>query len=46
VGLMYSAIYTPQKYKVYKILLSPDIERIKMKELFAEKVLDNIVKFL
>lgn len=46
VGLMYSAIYTPQIQKVYKILLSPDITRTEMKEKFTENVLNNIYSFL
>ncbi len=46
VGLMYSAIYTPQKHQIYKILLSPNIDRIKMKEKFTQTVLNNIYSFL
>ncbi len=46
VGLMYSAIYTPEKYQIYKILLSSDINRILMKEKFVEAVLNNIYTFL
>ena len=43
---MYSAIYTPEKQEVYKILLSPNIDRVTMKEKFAQAVLNNIYTFL
>ena len=46
VGLMYSCIYTPEKYKIYKILKPSDTPRIQMKELFTEEVLKNILEFL
>jgi len=46
VGLMYSCIYTPKKYKIYKILKSSDTPRVQMKELFSEEVLKNIFEFL
>jgi len=46
VGLMYSCIFTPEKFKIYKILKPSDTPRIKMKELFAEEVLKNIFDFL
>ncbi len=46
VGLMYSAIYTPQKHQIYKILLSPSINRVEMKEKFTQIVLNNIYSFL
>ncbi len=46
VGLMYSTIFTPQKFKTYKILLDPNIERVKMKEEFVEAVLKNLLEFL
>ena len=46
VGLMYSCIYTPQKYKIYKILKPSDTPRIQMKEFFAEEVLKNIMEFI
>ncbi len=46
VGLMYSAIYSQKQYKIYKILLQPDIERIVMKEKFVQAVLNNIYTFL
>lgn len=46
VGLMYSAIFTQNKHQVYKILLSPNIDRVTMKEKFAEAVLNNIYTFL
>ena len=46
VGLMYSCIYTPEKYRIYKILKSSGTPRIKMKELFSEEVLKNILEFL
>ncbi len=46
VGLMYSAIYTQRKHQIYKILLSPNIDRVTMKEEFAKAVLNNIYTFL
>ncbi len=46
IGLMYSTVYTPKKYKTYKILLSSDITRIKMKEAFTQEVLKNILDFI
>lgn len=46
VGLMYSCIYTPEKYKIYKILKPSNTPRIQMKELFADEVLKNIKTFI
>ena len=46
VGLMYSAIYTPQKHQIYKILVNPDLSRIEIKENFTKEVLKNIYEFL
>ena len=46
VGLMYSAIYTKDKSQTYKILLAPDIQRIRMKEMFVQEVLKNIYEFI
>lgn len=46
VGLMYSTIYTKDKSETFKVLLSSNIERIAMKERFAEIVLKNIYTFL
>ena len=46
IWLMYSTVYTPKKYKTYKILLSSDITRIKMKEAFTQEVLKNILDFI
>ena len=46
VGLMYSTIYTTNKYKTYKIIKPSNTPRIKMKELFAEEVLKNIYETL
>ena len=46
VGLMFSTIYTKEKYKTYKILLDSSIPRTEMKEKFAEEVLKNIYKFI
>ena len=46
VGLMYSCIYTSEKFQIYKILKPSDTPRIRMKELFAEEVLKNILEFL
>lgn len=46
VGLMYSCIYTPEKFQIYKILKPTTTPRIQMKELFAEEVLKNIIEFI
>ena len=46
VGLMYSTIYTKNKTESFKVLLSPDLERIKMKEAFAQAVLEKVYSFL
>lgn len=46
VGLMYSTIYTKNKMESFKVLLSPDLERIKMKEAFAQAVLEKVYSFL
>lgn len=46
VGLMYSAIYTPQKHQIYKIQVNPNLSRITIKENFVQEVLKNIYEFL
>ena len=46
VGLMYSCIFTPEKFQIYKILKPSNTPRIKMKELFAEEVLKNTLEFM
>ena len=46
VGLMYSTIYTPKKYKTYKIIFPSNTPRIEMKEKFTQEVLKNIYEFL
>ena len=46
VGLMYSTIYTPNKTQPYKINVHPELSRIQLKELFVEKVLQNIYEFI
>lgn len=46
VGLMYSTIFTKEKNKIYKIQLDSNISRKKMKELFVEEVLKNILEFI
>lgn len=46
VGLMYSTIYSKNKVESFKVLLSPDIERIQMKEAFAQAVLEKVYSFL
>ena len=43
---MYSTIYTKNKTESFKVLLSPDLERIKMKEAFAQAVLEKVYSFL
>ena len=46
VGLMYSTIFTPNRFKTYKILINSSTPRIEMKEKFAEEVLRNIYEYL
>ena len=46
VGLMYSCIYTSEKYKIFKIIKPSNTPRTKMKELFTDEVLKNILEFL
>lgn len=46
VGLMYSAIYTPDKYQTYKIQVDSNLSRIEIKEQFTQEVLKNIYEFL
>lgn len=46
VGLMYSTIYSQNKFKTYKIQVDSNFNRIKIKELFVEEVLNNIYEFL
>ena len=46
VGLMYSTIYSKNKTESFNVLLSPDLERIEMKEAFAQAVLEKVYSFL
>ena len=46
VGLMYSTIYTPNKTQTYKINVNPELSRVQIKELFVEKVLQNVYEFI
>ena len=46
VGLMYSTIYTPDRYKTYKIKVDSNLSRIEIKEQFTNEVLKNIYNFL
>lgn len=46
VGLMYSTIFTPNKTETFKVLLPSNIERVQMKEKFAEAVLEKVYTFL
>lgn len=46
VGLMYSTIYTPNKTQTYKINVDSELSRVQIKELFVEKVLQNIYEFI
>ncbi len=46
VGLMYSAIYTPDKSKVYRINVDSTLPRTEIKEQFVQKVLENILEFI
>ena len=46
VGLMYSTIYTPNKTQTYKINVDSELSRVQIKELFTEKVLQNLYEFI
>lgn len=46
VGLMYSAIFTPNKSQIYKIQIDSNLSRIEIKEKFVQEVLKNIYEFL
>ena len=46
VGLMYSCIYTKDRFEIYKILVSQNLTRIEIKDLFSEKILEKIYLFL
>lgn len=46
VGLMYSTIYTLDKYKTYEIKLDSSYSRIELKRMFTEEVLKNLIEFL
>ena len=46
VGLMYSTIYTKDKYETFKVLLPPETPRKSMKEGFAQAVLEKVYTFL
>ena len=46
VGLMYSTIFTVNKSETFKVLLPSNIERVQMKEKFAEAVLEKVYTFL
>ena len=46
VGLMYSTIYAKNKFKNYKIQVDKSLGRIKTKEEFVKKVLENLYHFL
>ena len=46
VGLMFSTIYSKNKFKTYKIQVDSNLSRTEIKEKFTQKVLDNILDFL
>ena len=46
VGLMYSTIFTKEKYQNYKIQVDSHLTRIEIKEKFTNEVLKNIYEFL
>ena len=46
VGLMYSTIYTKNRYQNYKIQVDSNLARIEVKESFVNIVLQNIYEFL
>ena len=43
---MYSTIFTVNKSETFKVLLPSNIERVQMKEKFAEAVLEKVYTFL
>lgn len=46
VGLMYSTIYTKNKFKSFHINLPPETPRIEMKEKFACAVIEKLKEFI
>ena len=46
VGLMYSTIYTPKLSMTHKINVDSSLNRVQIKELFVQKVLENLLQFL
>lgn len=46
VGLMYSTIYAKNKSVTFETRLSPEIDRVEMKELFVKAVLTRLLEFL
>lgn len=46
VGLMYSTIYTKDRFKNYKIQVDSSLTRIEIKESFVNIVLQNLYEFL
>ncbi|MBQ4115116.1 CinA family protein [bacterium] len=46
VGLMYSTIYSLDKSATYKILVNPNESRVEIKNLFTNKVLENLIAFI
>lgn len=46
VGLMYSTIYSLDKSATYKILVNPNESRVEIKNLFTNKVLENLIDFI
>ena len=46
VGLMFSTIYSKNKFKTYKIQVDSNLSRTEIKEKFTQKVLENILEFL
>ena len=46
VGLMFSTIYSKNKFKTYKIQVDSNLSRTEIKEKFTQKVLENILDFL
>jgi len=46
VGLMYSTIFSKEKYKNYKIQVPENLGRLEIKKLFTDQVLNNILDFI
>lgn len=46
VGLMFSTIFSTDKFKTYRIQVDSNLSRIEIKDLFVKEVLKNIYEFI